>query len=82
MRAKPSTLCRLYWEVPVGAQVVLVETGDTWSGIIYAGQSGYMMTKFLRIGTQLQLYTVIISGVTKDRAEEIVKQYGGEITAG
>ena len=82
MRAKPSTLCRLYWEVPVGAQVVLTERGDTWSGIIYAGQSGYMMTKFLRIGTQLQLYTVIISGVTKDRAEEIVKQYGGEITAG
>ena len=82
MRAKPSTLCRLYWEVPVGAQVVLTERGDTWSGIIYAGQSGYMMTKFLRIGTQLQKYTVIISGVTKDRAEEIVKQYGGEITAG
>lgn len=81
MRAKPSTLCRLYWEVPVGAQVVLVEPGDTWSGIIYAGQSGYMMTKFLRTGDQIQLYTVIIKGQTKEQAEELVRTYGGEMTA-
>ena len=82
MRAKPSTLCQLYWEVPVGAQVVLVEPGDTWSEIIYAGQSGYMMTKFLRTGDSLSLYGVIINGLTKETAEEIVAKYGGEITAG
>ena len=81
MRAKPSTLCRLYWEVPVGAQVVLVEPGDTWSEIIYAGQSGYMMTKFLREGDRIQLYTVIIKGQTKEQAEELVRTYSGEMTA-
>lgn len=82
MRAKPSTLCRLYWEVPVGAQVVLVEPEDTWSGIIYAGQSGYMMTKFLREGEQVPLYTVTIKGLTKEQAEELARTYGGEIVAG
>ena len=82
MRAKPSTLCRLYWEVPVGAQVVLMNQGETWSEIIYAGQNGYMMTKFLRIGETIPLYSVTIKNLTKEQAEEIVKQYGGEITAG
>ena len=81
MRAKPSTLCRLYWEVPVGAQVVLVQPGDTWSEIIYAGQSGYMMTKFLRTGEQIQLYTVVTKGLTREKAEELVRTYGGEMTA-
>ena len=81
MRAKPSTLCRLYWEVPVGAQVVLMNKGDTWSEIIYAGQSGYMMTKFLRIGETVPLYSVTIKGLTKEQAEELVRTYGGEMTA-
>ena len=82
MRTKPSTLCRLYWEVPVGAQVVLMSKGDTWSEIIYAGQSGYMMTKFLRDGEQVPLYTVTIKGLTKEQAEELARTYGGEIVAG
>lgn len=82
MRAKPSTLCRLYWEVPVGAQVVLTDPGDTWSGIIYAGQSGYMMTKFLRIGEAVPLYSVIIKNLTKEQADELIRTYDGEIVAG
>ena len=82
MRAKPSTLCRLYWEVPVGAQVVLMSKSDTWSEIIYAGQSGYMMTKFLREGEAVPLYSVITKNLTKEQAEELVRTYGGEIVAG
>ena len=82
MRAKPSTLCRLYWDVPIGSEVVLTEPGDTWSGIIWAGQSGYMMTKYLKSGADLPLYSVTIGNLTKSQAEEIVKIYGGEITAG
>ena len=81
MRAKPSTLCRLYWEVPVGAQVVLMDKGDTWSEIIYAGQSGYMMTKFLREGEAIPLYSVIIKNITKEQAEELARTYGGEMAA-
>ena len=83
MRAKPSTLCRTYWDVPIGSEVVLTEPGNTWSGIIWNGRSGYMMTKFLQIGTDLPIYGVIINtGLTKAQAEELVRMYGGEITAG
>lgn len=83
MRAKPSTLCRTWWEVPNGSEVILMEPGNTWSGIIWAGRSGYMMTKFLQIGTDLPIYGVIINtGLTKAQAEELVRMYGGEITAG
>ena len=81
MRAKPSTLCRLYWEVPVGAQVVLMNQGETWSEIIYAGQNGYMMNKFLRIGETVPLYSVTIKNLTKEQAEELARTYGGEIAA-
>ena len=79
MRQKPSTLCRIYWEVPIGAEVVLVEPGETWSGIIWAGRSGYMMTKFLRTGETK--YTVTIRGLDKETAEELIAIYSGEMTA-
>ena len=79
MRAKPSTLCRTWWEVPNGSEVILMERGDNWSGIIWAGRSGYMMTKFLREGEQVPLYTVTIKGLTKEQAEELARTYGGEI---
>lgn len=83
MRAKPSSLCRTWWEVPNGSEVILMEPGETWSGIIWAGRSGYMMTKYLKAGDDAPIYGVIINtGLTKTQAEELVKMYGGEITAG
>ena len=83
MRAKPSTSCRQYWDVPVGSQVVLMEYSAEWCGIIWAGRSGYMMTKYLTAeGHKEQKYTVTISGLDKKTAEELITIYGGEITAG
>lgn len=82
MRAKPSATCRTYWDVPIGSEVILMEPGDKWSGIIWNGRSGYMMSKFLQTGTDLPIYGVIINNLTKEQAEELVKMYGGEITAG
>ena len=79
MRAKPSTLCRLYWDVPVGSQVILLEPGGTWSRIIWAGREGYMMTKFLRAYGEEPRYRVSIRGLHKATAEEIVAKYGGEM---
>lgn len=76
MRDKPSVTCRLYWEVPVGAQVILLEPGDKWSRIEWAGRSGYMMTKFLNMG---QLYTVIISHQTRETAQKICEEYENAI---
>lgn len=79
MRAKPSSTCRTWWEVPNGAEVILMEPGETWSGIIWAGRSGYMKTEFLRQGDAL--YRVEIHGLTKAQAEELVQMYGGTMAA-
>lgn len=76
MRAKPSALCRLYWDVPIGSQVVLMEPGDTWSEIIWAGQSGYMMSRFL-ITDSSERYTVTIPNLMKKQAEELCSQWTG-----
>ena len=78
MRAKPSTLCRLYWDVPIGSQVILMDPGETWSQIIWAGRSGYMMTKFIRFSMR---YKVIINDLSKEVAESIIAKYGGEMAA-
>ena len=78
MRAKPSTSCRLYWDVPVGSQVIVDEIGTPWSKITWAGQTGYMMTKFLLFGDEAikDIYTVTITGLTKEQAEELCRQWG------
>ena len=78
MRAKPSTLCRLYWDVPVGSDVIMTEYGEKWSAIIWAGRSGYMMTKFLRIDSG-DMYTVIIPNLTEEQAEELCKAWENAI---
>ena len=73
MRQKPSSMCRIYWEVPSGSQVILLEKGETWSAIMWAGRSGYMMNKFLRSGEQL--FEVTISGISKSEADALVMKY-------
>lgn len=51
MRKEPSTQCRLYEEVPIGATVTIVEFGYEWCKINYGSRRGwYMMTKFLIVG--------------------------------
>ena len=79
MREKPSTNCKTWWAVPCGSRVQLVEHGATWCRIIWAGQAGYMMTKFIKSGEQL--FTVVIKHADKQTAEELVTVYGGEMTA-
>lgn len=51
LRAKPSTLCRLYDEVPCGEVVTVVEFGEPWCKVNYKTRKGwYMMRKFLSVG--------------------------------
>lgn len=51
MRKEPSTSCKLYDEVPVGAKVTINEFGYEWCKISYGRRKGwYMMTKFLIVG--------------------------------
>ena len=77
MRAKPSTKCSLYWEVPVGSEVMVYEWGDQWSRIRWAGQDGYMMTEFLRPIGGSELYTVIIPHLILYQAQALMDRYPG-----
>ena len=47
MRKEPSASCRVWWRVPIGATVEVLETGGTWDKIKWDGKTGYMMNKFL-----------------------------------
>lgn len=50
LRAKPSTSCRLYWEVPCGERVdVLSEDGEWWR-VRWRTRVGYMLCRFLERG--------------------------------
>lgn len=48
LRAKPSTSCNQYWDVPIGTEVTVLKSGEEWSKIKYLSHIGFMMTKFLR----------------------------------
>lgn len=88
MRQKPSTSCRVYDEVPCGAVVNVIDwdcatdkSGNAWSSIAYGNRVGwFMMSRFL----YSELFvTVTIPGLTKEQADELLRQYpDGYITAG
>jgi hypothetical protein len=75
MRAKPSSTCRLYWNVPIGAAVAVDDLGKSWSRIRWAGETGYMMTKFLRVDDPATLLTVIVPGLTETQASDLLALY-------
>ena len=77
MRAKPSTSCKLYWEVPVGSEVLVEDWQTDWSKIRWAGQGGYMMTQFLRATGGGALYTVTIPHLTLFQADAMLERYPG-----
>lgn len=75
MRAKPSTKCKLYWEVPVGSRVIVDSRGEEWSKITWNDMEGYMMTKFLQF--EDGGWTVSIPGLTQEQAEELCATWPG-----
>ena len=88
MRAKPTQSCNLYWDVPIGAEVLVYEwdaatdkKGKEWSRIRWAGQDGYMIKEFLKDedgpDDQNGFWTVTITGLTYDQAEELCMDWGG-----
>lgn len=76
MRAKPSTSCKLYWDVPVGSDVIVDEQGEPWSRITWNDRNGYMMSQFLQLGDS-GLYSVVIPHLTAAKADQIMALYKG-----
>ncbi len=48
LRQKPSTSCSMYWDIPVGTEVEVVDKRDDWSKVITGGLTGWMMSEFLQ----------------------------------
>ena len=78
MRAKPSKTCRVYWDVPIGSEVIVDEPGTTWSKITWNAREGYMMTEFLQAEDE-KFYTVTITHLTWQTADGLITMYGGEM---
>ena len=51
LRQKPSTSCNMYWDIPVGTEVEVVDKQDDWCKVITSGLTGWMMTQFLQFET-------------------------------
>ena len=50
MRAEKTTNCNLYWKVPSGAIVDLLEMGEDWCRIRYDDHVGWMKSEFITPG--------------------------------
>lgn len=72
MREKPSTFCRLYWNVPIGSEIIVLESGESWSKIFWNGKTGYMMSKFIMTDFS---YCLVIPHLSKTDAEILKALY-------
>ena len=49
LRKSPSLSAALVERVPIGADIDIIELGDTWSKVEANGKTGYMMTEFIQL---------------------------------
>ena len=47
LRQKPGTDCTIYWNIPVGTEVEIVDQRDNWSKCICSGLTGWMKNDFI-----------------------------------
>ena len=74
MRAAKSKNCNLYWEVPNGSIVDLIEWGDSWSEIGYDGKTGFMQSNFLIRG-EIIPGDPVDDGMIQVKREDLQKLY-------
>ncbi len=93
MRNKASTNCKLFWKIPVGAQVRVLERDNPsgWHKIRYDGRNGFMQAKFLSDsidGTEdaqppssesEKRYYVTIYGLNQTEALELTALYDNAV---
>ena len=84
MRAKPTQACDMYYDVPIGSEVIVDDwnastdkKGQAWCRITYQNRMGYMMRKYLQDEDDEpgKTWIVIIPGLTIEQAEGLKKQW-------
>jgi len=53
LRSLPSDDCDIYWNIPSGTRVYIVDPGDEYTRIIIGNRDGYIKTKYLLMGEVL-----------------------------
>ncbi len=48
LRQKPSTDCTIYWNIPVGTEMEIVDQRENWSKCVCGGLTGWMKKEFIR----------------------------------
>lgn len=72
LRSRESTASGLVARVPIGSEVEALEKGDEWCKISANGHTGYMMSKFLKFGDEVEQITI-----EKPEAEKAYEILGG-----
>jgi len=47
LRQKPSTDCPIYWDIPVGTEMEIVDERENWSKCICGGLTGWMKNEYI-----------------------------------
>lgn len=49
LRQKPSTDCPIWWNIPVGSELQILDRRQSWSKCVCGGLTGWMMNDFIRM---------------------------------
>ena len=66
LRQKPGTDCTIYWNIPVGTEVEIVDQRENWSKCICGGLTGWMKNEFIRTGGEEELSAAPEPSVSED----------------
>ena len=66
LRQKPGTDCTIYWNIPVGTEVEIVDQRENWSKCICSGLTGWMKNEFIRTGGEEDLQVAPEPSVSED----------------
>ena len=66
LRQKPGTDCTIYWNIPVGTEVEIVDQRENWSKCICSGLTGWMKNEFIRMEGEKDLLIAQEPSVIED----------------
>lgn len=69
LRQKPSTDCPIYWVIPVGTEMEIVDQRENWSKCICGGLTGWMKNEFIRTGGEEDLPIAPEPSVSEDPSQ-------------
>ena len=69
LRQKPSTDCPIYWDIPVGTEMEIVDQRENWSKCICGGLTGWMKNEFIRTDEEEDLPIAPEPAVSEDPSQ-------------